>query len=388
MLNDAKIKSLKPADKLYSVSDGEGLAIDVLPNGKKKWTLSYRANGKQSRKRLGDYPEIGCKQARELARDVKKQLTGKKKDQPTLQAVINEWIALQSPQWTSQKYHDTVVYRLSYISSDFANKPIDEITRQDVAIKVKEIVAKGTLETATRAVRLLTSVFNFAISSDYTQINPCLLVDELIPDHEPEHYPCLPTSEMPEFFRRLKFYDAKQITKTALILACYTGVRISELLNARFDTGEFDFENKIWTIPAHRMKKRKDLLVPLPPSVFAIFKSLYDNRKDDGYLFKNRNDPRQPMTSNAVLNIIKRLGYEGQMVTHGFRTLLSTHANGSGLFRAEAIEYQIAHINKTTKQDATAKIYNRAEYWEERVALMTWYANEVDNWLGDFWEYQ
>ena len=108
-----------------------------------------------------------------MAREVKGQLTGKKKDQPTLQAVIDEWVALQSPHWTSQKYHDTVVYRLGYISADFAHRPIDEITRQEISSKVKEIIAKGTLETATRAIRLLKSVFNFAISSDYTQNNPC-----------------------------------------------------------------------------------------------------------------------------------------------------------------------------------------------------------------------
>lgn len=388
MLTDAKIKSLKPADKLYSVSDGEGLTIDVLPNGKKKWTLSYRANGKQSRKRLGDYPAIGCKEARQLARETKQQLTGKRPNQMPLQTVIDEYIAVNAPTWTSQKYYDTVVYRLAYITEDFKDKDINDVTRQDVANKVKQIVAKGTLETAERALRLLKKVFNFAISSDYTDKNPCLLVEELIPDHEPKHYPCLPVSEMPEFFRRLKFIDAYPQTKIATILVCYTGVRIGELLQSRFDTGEFDFEKAIWTVPAHRMKKRKDLLIHLPPSVLAIFKSLYDNRRDDAYLFKNRDNPRDHMTSNAVLGNIKKMGYEGQMVTHSFRSLLSTHANGSGLFRAEAIEYQIAHINKNTKQDATAKIYNRAEYWEERVALMNWYASEVDNWLGDYWEYQ
>ena len=385
MLTDTKIKSLKPTDKMYSVSDGEGLAIDILPSGKKKWTLSYRSGGKQSRKRLGDYPAMGCKEARQLAREVKGQLTGKKKEQPTLQAVIDEWVALQSPHWTSQKYHDTVVYRLGYISADFAHRPIDEITRQEISSKVKEIIAKGTLETATRAIRLLKSVFNFAISSDYTQNNPCLLVDELVPAHEVQHYPSLPPSEMSEFFRRLKFYQANEMTKTALILACYTGVRISELLNARFDTGEFDFNQRLWTIPAYRMKRRKDLLVPLSDETLALFKQIYDHRTDDGYLFKNRNDPRRPMTSNAVLNIIKRLGYEGEMVTHGFRTLFSTHANNSRLFRSEVIDYQIAHVNKSTKADATSKIYNRAEYWDERVELMNWYSAEVSGWLGDYW---
>lgn len=387
MLTDAQIKSLKPKEKLYSVSDGEGLAIDILPSGKKKWTLSYRTGGKQSRKRIGEYPAIGCKEARRLARDIKESLTGKKPQQITLQQVIDEWLALQSPQWTSQKYIDTVIYRLNYISADFADRPIDEITRQDIAAKVKAIVANGTLETATRAVRLLRAVFNFAISSDYTEHNPCLLVDKLIPDHEVRHLPSLPPSEMPEFFRRLKFYNISSATKTALVLACYTGVRINELLTARWDTGEFDFDNQMWIIPAHRMKRRKDLVVPLSPQTMALFRALYDARSDDGYLFKNRNDARRPMTSNAVLQVIKRLGYADQMVTHGFRTLLSTHANNSGLFRPEVIDYQIAHVNKSTKADATSKIYNRAEYWDERVALMTWYSEQVEAWMGDdFWQ--
>ncbi|OAV00257.1 MULTISPECIES: tyrosine-type recombinase/integrase [Moraxella] len=386
MLTDSQVKALKPKDKMYSLADGEGLSIDVLPNGKKKWTLSYRAHGKQSRKRIGDYPDIGCKDARRIAREVKKELTGKAIKQKTLKEVIDEWLALQTPYWTSDKYRDTVIYRLNYISANFGDRLLDDITRQDVSASVKAIVAKGTLETATRALRLLNSVFNFAISSDYTDKNPCILVNEIIPPHDVQHYPSLPVEEMPEFFRRLKFYSAHPSTKTALILACYTGVRISELLNARFDTGEFDFDNKIWTIPAFRMKKRKDLLVPLSDDVLAIFKTLYDTRIDDGYLFKNRNDPRRAMTSNAVLQIIKRLGYEGEMVTHGFRTLFSTHANNSRRFRTEVIDFQIAHVNKSTKADATSKIYNRAEYWDERVELMDWYSEEVTAWLGDFWD--
>ena len=73
------------------------------------------------------------------------------------------------------------------------------------------------------------------------------------------------------------------------------------------------------------------------------------------------------------------------MVTHGFRTLFSTHANNSRLFRSEVIDYQIAHVNKSTKADATSKIYNRAEYWDERVELMNWYSTEVSGWLGDYW---
>lgn len=101
-----------------------------------------------------------------------------------------------------------------------------------------------------------------------------------------------------------------------------------------------------------------------------------------GTYLKKRGKPYEHMTSESVLTMIKRMGYTDKMVTHGFRSLFSTHANESKLFRGEVIDYQIAHVNKTTKADKTSKIYNRAEYWDERVELMTWYANEVENWIG------
>jgi len=67
MLSDSQVKALKPKEKRYSLADGEGLSVDVFPTGKKKWIVSYRVNGKQTRKNLGEYPELGCKDARQLA---------------------------------------------------------------------------------------------------------------------------------------------------------------------------------------------------------------------------------------------------------------------------------------------------------------------------------
>jgi len=351
MLTDIQVKSLKPQEKRYSIADGEGLSIEVFPTGKKKWVLSYRVGGKQTRKQLGEYPGISCKEIRRIAREYKAEVAGKTKVTYTLKKVCDEWFELMSPQWSSEKYISTVKYRLDYITQDFLDSSIDEITRFQVSSKVKEIVAKGTLETATRCLRLLNAVFNFAIASGYTEKNPCILVGELIPEHEVQSYPCLPVSEMPEFFRRLERCNAFPITKIVLKLACFTGTRISELLRARWDSGEIDFDNKVWIIPADRMKRRKELMVPLAPQVHEIFSE-------------------------------KRNGYANEMVTHGFRTLFSTHANESKLFRSEVIDYQIAHVNKSTKADKTSKIYNRAEYWAERVELMTWYANEVEKWIS------
>lgn len=383
MLSDAQVKSLKPKESRYSVADGEGLNISVFPNGKKKWVLSYRQNGKQNQKMLGEYPTMGCKEARLQARQLKLEYQGKVANSPPVHKVVEEWLSIMKSQWTSKKYYDTVEYRLAYLTEDFKNLPINEVERKHISKKIKEIVAKGTLETASRALRLGKQVFDFAIASDYADRNPCTLVEDVIPEYESDSHPCLPASEMPEFFRRMQASHSSSIVKMAMLLVCYTGTRITELLKARWDSGELDFENKIWIIPADRMKRRKELMVPLVPQIYALFKELESVKTDDGYIFKKRGKPYEYMTSESVLTMIKRMGYEDKMVTHGFRSLFSTHANESKLFRGEVIDYQIAHVNKSTKADKTSKIYNRAEYWDERVGLMTWYANEVEKWLND-----
>lgn len=382
MLSDAQVKSLRPKESRYSVADGEGLNISVFPNGKKKWVLSYRQNGKQNQKMLGEYPLMGCKEARQQARQLKVEIQGKVANSPPVHEVVKEWLAIMKSQWTSEKYYYTVEYRLNYLTEDFRDLPIDEVDRKRVSQKVKEMVSKGTLETANRSLRLGKQLFDFAIASDYTERNPCTLVEDVIPDREVDSHPCLPASEMPEFFKRMKASHSSSIVKMAMLLVCYTGTRITELLKSRWDSGEIDFENKVWIIPADRMKRRKELMVPLVPQIYALFKELESVKTDDGYIFKKRGKPYEYMTSESVLTMIKRMGYEDKMVTHGFRSLFSTHANESKLFRGEVIDYQIAHVNKSTKADKTSKIYNRAEYWDERVELMTWYANEVEGWIN------
>lgn len=377
MLSDSQVKALKPKEKRYSLADGEGLSVDVFPTGKKKWIVSYRVNGKQTRKNLGEYPELGCKDARQLARQCKAEAQGKMLNSPSVNAVIEEWLKLMIPRWSSKKYIDTVIYRLNYITEDFKNQPIDEVDRKIIVKKVKEIVNKGTLETAKRSLRLLNEIFNFAIASDYTQKNPCTLISDVIPQQTVRNMPSLDAEQMPEFWNRVTHSNVTPELLHALKLACYTAVRISELLQSRWDSGEIDLENRQWVIPASRMKMRRDHVVPLTDQTYTLFKELYDHKTDNGYIFKHTRNPGEHVRSESILAIIKRNGYAGQMVTHGFRSLFSTHTNNSKLFRPDVIEYQIAHVPK----DRIRGIYNRAEYWDERVELMKWYSEQVDSWM-------
>ena len=129
-----------------------------------------------------------------------------------------------------------------------------------------------------------------------------------------------------------------------------------------------DFENEVWTIPAARTKKQRDLLVPLSAEALAIFRELHRLGDNSPYVIPGRK-PGKPLSRNTMLYALMRCGYAGEMTGHGFRAIASTVLHESGLFRREAIELQLAHF----KGDKTEKAYNRAEYLEERQHIMSWW---------------
>jgi integrase len=154
-----------------------------------------------------------------------------------------------------------------------------------------------------------------------------------------------------------------------------TGVRVSELLNARWD--EFDLESRVWDIPAERMKNGLPHRVPLVDLVIDELTQLRQLHRQE-VLFPHRLYANKTMTTESILQVIKRSGYAGRMTTHGFRALFSTVVNESNLFNPDAIERQLAHV----PQNRIRAAYNRAAYWDERVKMMKWYESIVKGWLN------
>lgn len=378
-LSDSQVKALKPTEKRYSKSDGEGLSIDVMPTGKKSWTLELVKHGKRTRKKLGTYPTLSLKDARELAQKERKQAIMGVKD-VTLGEVIDEWIELYSKAWTSEKYRYTVLYRIELVTNNLKHKYIHDITRAHIAHEIGLILSRGDgstklNETANRCLRLINAIFDYALVKEYVQANPCHLVSRIIPEHTVKNMPSLPFDEMPKFWTTINLMDITNEVRAALVLYNYFACRPNELANARW--GEFDLEKAVWTIPAHRMKMRKEHLIPIAKQPLDILKWLYETRKNDDFVFPKRGKPWEPMPTETPLATIKRAGYDGRMTTHGFRALFSTHANNSQLWDKDVIERCLAHVPKNKGRAA----YNRAEYWEHRVKLMQWWADIVSEWV-------
>lgn len=376
-LTDVLCKKALPKEKQYRLSDSNGLSLRIDPNGKKYWSLRYTENGQRKSKAIGIYPELSLKRAREIALDLRyklKNTTEVEQEQPYFKEVAEDWFNNQKETWSS-KHISNVRASLDELYIALANKRINQIQAPEILQIVKKIEARGSLEIAKRTLSRCGMVMKYAIAHGYRYDNPAGDLVYALKNKRVKNLASLTASEMPEFLRKVRAYPSDAQTHHAIILIMLTGVRVSELLQARWE--EFDLEGRKWDIPEERMKNRLPHRVPLTDMMIAELKALRLTHNQE-LLFPHRLNNKESMRSESILAVIKRSGYAGRMTTHGFRSLFSTIVNESNLFNPDAIERQLAHV----PQNRIRSAYNRAQYWDERVRMMEWYEGEVKDWLN------
>ena len=376
-LTDVMCKKAQPQEKQYRLSDTNGLSLRIDPNGKKYWSIRYTENGQRKSKALGIYPELSLKRAREIALDLGYKLKNTvevEEDQPCFKEVAEDWFNNQKETWSS-KHISNVRASLDELYIALANKRINQIQAPEILQIIKKIEARGSLEIAKRTLSRCGMVMKYAIAHGYRYDNPASDLVYALKNKRVKNLASLSTSEMPEFLRRIKAYPADAQTHHAIVLIMLTGVRVSELLQARWE--EFDLEERKWDIPEERMKNRLPHRVPMTDMMITELKALRLTHNQE-LLFPHRLNNTEPMRSESILAVIKRSGYAGRMTTHGFRSLFSTVVNESNLFNPDAIERQLAHV----PQNRIRSAYNRAQYWDERVKIMEWYGEQVRNWVS------
>lgn len=376
-LTDTECKKAQPKDKQYRLSDLNGLSLKIDPNGNKYWTIRFTVNGQRKSKALGQYPELGLKKAREMVNELKYKfspLNEIEELKPIFREVAEDWFNNQKETW-SHKHILNVRASLDELYVSLGDKHINKITAPEILKTIKKIEARGSLEVAKRTLSRCGMVMKYAIAHGYRYDNPAGDLVYALKNKKVKNLASLSESEMPEFLRRIKAYPADAQTHHAIVLIMLTGVRVSELLQARWD--EFDLEGRKWDIPEQRMKNRLPHRVPLTDIMIAELQALRLTH-NQALLFPHRLDNKEPMRSESILAVIKRSGFAGRMTTHGFRSLFSTVVNESNLFNPDAIERQLAHV----PQNRIRSAYNRAQYWDERVKIMKWYGERVKEWLN------
>lgn len=394
-LTDTSIRNAKPREKPYKLFDSGSLYLEVTPSGGRWWRLKYRIAGRETRMSLGTYPDVSLKAAR-LKRDqartqlaegidpgaARKAAKVSQAGLETFEAIAREWHANRAPSWVPS-HSERILRRLEAdLFPWLGNRPIAEIKAPELLAALRRIESRGAVETAHRAKQTCGMVFRFAVATGRAERDPTGdLKDALAKPKQRHHASITDPKRVGALLRAIDAYEGSFTTKCALRIAPLVFVRPSELRKATWD--EFDLETTEWRIPAHRMKMREQHIVPLSRQAVEILRELQPmtgrgipaKPNAPRFLFPGARSRERPMSENAVLAALRRMGYsKDEMTGHGFRSMASTLLHERG-WNHQAIERQLAHAER----NAVSAAYNYAEHLPERREMMQAWADYLDS---------
>ena len=388
-LSAVAVKHAKPGEKPRKLFDGGGMFLLVDPGGGKYWRLAYRFAGKQKTLALGTYPEVSLEQARK-ARDQARErlragddpgmlrkiqkLTAHHQSVNSFEAVSREWHGKFTPTWTTRTAEKNIRILELNAFPWIGNSPIGEIKAVDFLAVLRRVEERGLLDSAHRLRMVAGMVFRYAVATGRAERDPTQDLRGALPSHTKRHMPAVTdTKQFGGLLRDIWSYKGSFVTCCALRLSALSGLRPGEI--RVLEWSEVDLDEKLIRIPMGKMKARRSHLVPLADQAVEIIKELQPLTGGGRYCFPGMHNRERPMSENTVNLALRRMGYAGDEATaHGFRSSFSTICHGSGMWRPEVVEVQLAHKHG----DATRLAYDRGDFLDERRRLMTWWANECD----------
>lgn len=389
-LSDPQIRNAKPGPKAVKLFDGDGLYLEVAPAGGKWWRLKYRLGGKEKRISLGVYPDVGLKAARVKCAEARRLIAGGvdpselrkatgraggAADGETFQAVALEWFAKFKPTWVDS-HSEKIRSRLERdLFPWLGHRPIKEITAPELLACLRRIEARGALDTAHRAHQNTGAIFRYAVATGRAERDPSGDLRGALPPAKATHHASITEPKaVGDLLRAIDGYQGTLAVRCALRLAPLVFTRPGELRHAEW--AEIDLAQAEWRIPAEKMKARAPHIVPLAAQAVAILEEIQHLTGAGKYVFPSARvaDGSRPMSNNAVLAALRRLGFDKDTMTgHGFRSMASTQLNEQG-WNPDAIERQLAHAEK----DEVRGAYNYAEHLPERRRMMQAWADFLD----------
>ena len=386
-LTDVKVRTAKPQDKPYKLSDSGGLFLLVQPTGGKWWRYKYRYAGKEKLLAIGAYPDVGLADAREQHIQARKVLAAgndpsavKKaakrlmvlNSENTFEAVAREWHDQRKHEWVPS-HAESVLGRLErHVFKKLGSRPIADIDAPELLSVFKIVEKSGALDMAQRIMQYTGQIFMYAIATGRIKRNPVADLRGALKAPIRKHHAHIGATELPDYLEKLEAYDGSPITKLALKFLLLTFVRSGELRAAEWS--EINFDKAEWRIPAARMKMRDPHIVPLARQTLEVLKELQQHSGNRQHIFPNDRRPITFMSENAMLYALYRMGYHSRTTGHGFRSTASTILNENG-FVPDIIERQLAH----TERNKVRAAYNHAQYLPERHKMMQWWADYLDN---------
>lgn len=395
MLTDTKLKNLKPQDKLYKVSDRDGLYVAVLTSGSVSFRYDYRINGRRETLVIGQYGRDGISlaEAREELIAAKKLLNAGQSPAAAKRDGIKKIRGAETFTVHTDAYMKHVILadstramKQAVIDRDIlpvlGNKKMAEITTSMVRDLCDRIVERGGRATAVQAREIISSVYRYANDRGHGLFNPAAdIKPSSIAMFKPRERTLSP-EEIGIFFRALDDVGAMATMKMALKLVLLTLVRKNEFISATWS--EVDFKKWTWTIPAGRMKAGRAHVIYLPKQAQDLLVGLQMCAGGSEYLVPGRYNFRKPLSNAALNSLINRtveeINEDGEKIqdftVHDLRRTASTLLHEAG-YPSDWIEKALAH-----EQKGVRAVYNKAEYARQRAFMLQQWADMVDAWIA------
>jgi len=387
-LTNTEVLRAKALEKDLTLHDGDGLFLLVKTSGKKLWRFRYQrpATKQRTMMGLGAFPALSLADARGLRADYLALLANgidpqvqaevvEEQQQIALDSIFStvasNWFQLKSKGVTPDYAKDIWRSLEKDVFPAIGEIPVQQIKARALVEALEPIKARGALETVRRLVQRINEIMIYAVNTGLIDANPASGVGMAFEKPKKQNMPTLRPEELPSLMRSLVRSNLSVSTRCLIEWQLLTLVRPSEASGARWQ--EIDLDAKLWTIPAERMKAKREHIVPLSSQALDILNVMKPLSAHREYVFPSRNKPKDPMNSQTANAALKRIGYGGKLVAHGLRSIASTALNEKG-FNADVIEAALAHTDKNEVRRA----YNRTTYLEQRKSLMDWWGDFVN----------
>ena len=382
-LSVSRINAAKPGEKVVKLTDGGGLALWILPTGRKVWRIQYRRphDKKLDTITIGPYPEVGLADARSQRDVIRADLQAGKNPKSSAMAKAEKARHSQvatfravATQW-NERWRDSVtgsyadqVWRVleANVFPFLGDWPVDQITARMVVDALSPMEARGALVYLQRARHTITQVLAFALARGLVENNVAVGINGAFAQAKPANFRALPPDQLPALVTGLKSEKIETQTYLMIMLQLLTMTRPMEAAGMRWD----EIDGDMWVIPPERMKRRRQHVIPIVPAVASILERMRPISGHREHVFPGRNDPKTHASEGTANVALKRLGIP--TTAHGLRALASTTLHEAG-FESAVIEAALAHVDP----NKTRAAYNRAEYITQRRQMLEWWAERI-----------
>jgi integrase len=378
--------------------DGGGLYLLVRPDGKRYWHMACYFHGKRKLLSFGAYPKVSLEKARKARQEAQILMdqdidpVQQKKDKKlayvtalektaqdqgnTFEQIARRLHAAKAGKVTDESRNKMLRQFELHVFPSIGHKRIGVIKGAELLDILREVAKKtnhGRPMTymAKKLCQWAGEVFDYAAveNNDFSS-NPCRVIVKHLPNHDTQHMARIRFKELPQFLQTLQNYNGYELTKAAIWVLLYTGMRQASIRRALWQ--DFDLEKAIW----YRQPEKSDKsihAIPLPKQAVALLNEIkpLTANEPEALALPSVNNYYHPMSEAAICQALDRMGFK--MVGHGLRAVVSTGLNELG-FPPHMVEIQLGHKRENKVEAA----YNKAELFEARKDMMQVWGDYLD----------